>query len=183
MKIRSALAALATLISLGTIGVGLTSPAQAVETKTSGTAQVAVSGDFIKIVNDHADKCADVTNSSTTPGALIQEWDCTGATAQSFRPIDVGNGFFQLINRNSALCMVVEFSFGDRVHQKVCNSAATGQWWHWVVANSNGGLFLASGFPNQCLNLVPNTSKNGTPIVTRGCSGTNSAALWHAESA
>jgi hypothetical protein len=183
MKNRRALATLAAILSLGAIGVGLTNSAQAAETKASGTAQVALSSDFIKIVNDHAGKCADVTNSSTAPGALIQEWDCTGAAAQAFRPIDLGNGFFQLVNRNSALCMVVENPTGDRAHQQFCNSAVTGQWWRWEVANNTGALDLASGLSGQCLHLVPNTSKNGTAIATRACSSTDSANLWHAESA
>jgi hypothetical protein len=183
MRNRKVLAALAAVIGLAAIGVGLAGSAQAAETNTSGTARVAVTSDFIRIVNDHAGKCADVTDSSTAPGARIQEWSCSGATAQAFRPIDLGNGFFQLVNRNSALCMVVESSAGDRVHQQFCNSAATGQWWHWAIANNTGGLFLASGFPDQCLYLAPNTSANGTPVVTRSCSGTNSADLWHAEAA
>jgi hypothetical protein len=150
---------------------------------TSGTAQVAVTSDYMRTVNDHAGNCADVTNSSTTVVALVQEWDCAGAAAQAFRPDDLGNGFFELVNHNSSLCMAVEFSSGDRVRQQNCNSAATGQWWRWVVANNACSLFLASGFADQCLYLEPNTLKNGTPVVTRSCSGTNSANLWHAEEA
>ncbi|MFL6118001.1 RICIN domain-containing protein [Actinophytocola sp.] len=179
MKNRRVLTAVVTFISLTASGVVLADSAHAAEATTSATAQAALAGDFIQIVNDRTDKCVDVLNASTATGAVLQEFDCKGNAAQAFRPVDVGNGFFQLANGGSALCM--EAAVGDRVRQQFCNPAATGQWWRWGVANNVGALVLASGIPGLCLALVPNTIKNGAAIATIDCSGTNSADLWHAE--
>jgi hypothetical protein len=181
MKNRRILAAVAAFVSLSAGGVGLASSSQATEDQTSATAQVADFGD-LRIVNNHAHKCVDVTDAATVAGEVLQEWDCTGVSEQVFRPIDVGNGFIHLYTRrNLSLCMTVSSADVRRVYQDVCQSGVPGQWWRWEVANNTGALVLVSGFPGLCLGLIPNTSKNGTPIFIIPCSGTDSADLWHTD--
>jgi hypothetical protein len=179
MKLRMASGAVAMAVIAVLSAVGLASPAQASDGKAPSKTQSTLASDFIKVVNDRTSKCSDVTDASTSPGAPLQQWSCSGDSAQSFRPTDLGNGFFHLVNRNSALCLTVG-STNDRVRQQVCHDEFTGQMWQWQVAGSSGTLFLVSAFAGQCLTLVPNTVKNGAEIDTRFCSSTDSAKLWHA---
>jgi Ricin-type beta-trefoil lectin domain-like len=181
MKLRSAsgAVAMAVVAVLSAVGLGLASPAQASDGTAPSTIQLTLAGDFIKIVNNRTGKCADVTGASTSPGAPLQQWSCSGDNAQAFRPIDLGNGFFHLVNRNSALCLTVG-SVDDRVRQQFCQDELPGQMWQWQVANNSGTLNLFNAFAGQCLTLVPNTVNNGAAVDTRFCSGTDSAKLWHA---
>ncbi len=46
---------------------------------------VALGGGYYKFVARHSGKCLDVTGVSTADGVQLQQWTCTGGTAQSFR--------------------------------------------------------------------------------------------------
>jgi ricin-type beta-trefoil lectin protein len=179
LRIVPGVVAMAVAAVLSVVGLGLGSPAQASAGNAPSTMRLTLAGDFIQIVNDRTGKCADVTGASTSPGAPVQQWGCSGDSAQAFRPTDLGNGFFHLVNRNSALCLTVG-SVDDRVRQQVCHDSFTGQMWQWRVADIAGTLNLVNAWAGQCLTLVPNTVKNGAAIETRFCSGTDSAKLWHA---
>jgi hypothetical protein len=172
-------------IPIGLVNAG---PAQASPVKPAagtvepvgiGAAVVIQDGGFVHIVNDHADKCAEVDgNGRQNAGTLIHEWSCDGEGNQLWAPADLGNGFFQLHNGGSGFCMNVRSDL--RVDQQPCNASLSGQWWQLRTADGFGHLWLASGIAGLCLALSPNTSRNGTPVVVGDCSLT-SAKFWHFE--
>ncbi|MFL6705424.1 MAG: RICIN domain-containing protein, partial [Paraburkholderia graminis] len=50
--------------------------------------------------------CADVDSASTTPGASVISWGCSGGANQQWRPVPIGSQF-HFVNQNSGLCMDV----------------------------------------------------------------------------
>src|SRR5262249_51958151 len=52
--------------------------------------------------------CVDVNGASTDNGGNIQEWNCNGTGAQSFKAVDMGGGYFQLVNTHSGKCIQVD---------------------------------------------------------------------------
>lgn len=181
MKRGRLLATATTLAGLVVSMCALAAPAQAGTPRAphqAGTV-TAVTG-FVEIVNDHANKCVDVTDASTAIGALTQEWDCTGKNEQQWRQFDLGNGFQQMVSRNSALCLDVrggQAIEGSRVDQELCDTGRTSQGWRLQLANTTGSLWLVNRL-GMCLALSPNTSKNGTAIIIGACSDTT-AKFWH----
>ncbi|WP_329223625.1 RICIN domain-containing protein [Streptomyces sp. NBC_01485] len=180
MKSRSVLGAVVACAALVVGGGGLASPAQAAEAKAP-VAVLPMDGGFFEVVNDHADKCAEVDgNGRDRIGTLIHEWSCDGDDNQWWAPTDVGHdGFFTLTNKGSGFCMNVKANWG--VDQQPCDASKPGQWWRLQASGLAGHLQLGSGLLGECLALFPNTSANGTSIVIGDCS-TSSAKLWHFES-
>jgi glucosylceramidase len=48
---------------------------------------VALGGGWFRFVARHSGKCLDVPGQSRTNGTQLQQWDCNGTVAQSFRLI------------------------------------------------------------------------------------------------
>ena len=46
---------------------------------------VALGNGYFRFVARHSGRCLDVPGSSTANGARLQQWDCNGTGAQSFR--------------------------------------------------------------------------------------------------
>ncbi|MEW2119405.1 RICIN domain-containing protein [Streptomyces sp. NPDC005474] len=166
-------------------GGGFAGTAHAAEAKAPVAVRAAAAG-FFEIVNDHADKCAEVDgNGRERLGTLIHEWSCDGEDNQWWSPTDVGqDGFFTLTNKGSGFCMNVKDGVvfdGALVDQQNCDSTKPGQRWKLQASGLAGHLQLVSGFTGKCLALSPNTSANGTKVVVGDCS-TSSAKLWHFES-
>ena len=50
-------------------------------------------------------KVVDVTDRSTADNALLQLWSYVGGNNQQWLPVDEGNGYVHLVNRNSGKCL------------------------------------------------------------------------------
>jgi len=80
-------------------------------------------------------KCVDVINGSTAPGARLQIFHCHGSdrngAVQLFSFIDMGNGFYQVSNKNSHLCFELPNSSGadgTEIEQADCLGFGGQQW-------------------------------------------------------
>jgi glucosylceramidase len=136
---------------------------------------------YDEIRNDHANKCVGISGGSTAFGALTLEWDCSGNADQQWRLVDVGNLYWQVIDRNSGLCLDVrggQAVEGSRVDQELCDQSKPTQRWTQSVANSDTLQFWLQDGQGMCLALSPNTSANGTAIIIGYCSDTT-AKFWH----
>ena len=49
----------------------------------------------------HSGKCVDITGASTSSGANVEQWDCSGHTNQQFRFTDTGGGVYEVRPQNS----------------------------------------------------------------------------------
>src|SRR6266496_1371240 len=107
-------------------------------------------------------KCVDVINGSTAPGARLQIFHCHGSdrngAVQLFSFIDMGNGFYQVSNKNSHLCFELPNSSGadgTEIEQADCLGFGGQQWEIRVLYNAVGvgpvfGL-VNEAFPTKCL--------------------------------
>jgi hypothetical protein len=112
-------------------------------------AVVPAAGIVVSIVEDRTLECIGMPNSGTNAGLRAQEWGCNGTGAQKFTTVNLGNGFFVLVNQNSGLCLEGLGNFAAApVAQEPCNSSKPGQQWQLIpVAGDPAHLWLANGFP------------------------------------
>jgi hypothetical protein len=152
---------------------------------TTLTASAHASFDgYYEIVNDHARKCVDVAGAANSVGAVVFEWDCHNGNNQLWLPVQEGNGYFHLVERNNPFgpgqwfCLTVGGpNNGAGLYQALCDNFWNDptQMWRW---EGNGiGQWLVSAY-GKCLALSPNTSANGTSIIIDDCSDTT-AKYWH----
>ncbi|WP_233226291.1 ricin-type beta-trefoil lectin domain protein [Amycolatopsis sp. CA-126428] len=105
-------------------------------------------------------KCLDDYTASTTPGAVVDIWDCNSSPAQQWT---VGNNAVTI----NGLCLDVvgnATANGSAVDLWTCNGAGNQQW-----TVSNGTLLNpASG---RCLDIPGFTTANGTALDIWDCNG------------
>ncbi|WP_035698181.1 RICIN domain-containing protein, partial [Glycomyces tenuis] len=78
---------------LATAGLAFFNPA-------SGNAAVTP-GTWYTITSAHSGLALDIQNASTEPGAILTQWNPTGAENQQFRFIDSGGGYYRIQARHS----------------------------------------------------------------------------------
>ncbi|MCZ4125359.1 ricin-type beta-trefoil lectin domain protein [Streptomyces sp. H39-S7] len=105
-------------------------------------------------------KCLDDYTASTTPGAIVDIWDCNGSGAQKWT---VGNSSVG----NSGLCLDVvgnATANGSLVNLWTCNGAPNQQ---WTVSNGT----LVNPASGRCLDIPGSNTTNGTQLVIWDCNG------------
>ncbi|HEX8864112.1 MAG TPA: RICIN domain-containing protein [Lentzea sp.] len=160
---------LAGLVSAVTLGlVSLTAAAYASEP------------DYQILVNDRTDKCIDVAGHSAVAGGVLHEWDCghdNNSHNQHWGIRNVSGEFFTLQVHEHGFCMA-EHGLNAQLTQENCDGRSS-ELWRWAPDAAAGRLWIQS-LSGLCVALIPNTSRNGTPIGVQFCSN-NSASHWHAE--
>jgi arabinan endo-1,5-alpha-L-arabinosidase len=120
-------------------------------------------GTTFNIVARHSGECLDLTNGSSSNGALIRQWPCNGLSAQAWRLQTLNNGYFYLVNGSSGKVL-------DVVARSTADGAAIDQW------SNNGGA-------NQQFQFVPTTDgwfhiiakHSGKAVEISGCSTADGA--------
>ncbi|HEX5403605.1 MAG TPA: endo-1,4-beta-xylanase [Pseudonocardiaceae bacterium] len=117
-------------------------------------------------------RCLDVDGASTTPGTLLQIWDCSGGTNQHWTHT-AGNQL-TVYSGASTLCLDAfgqGTSPGTKVDVWSCNGQANQQW----QFNANGSVTgVQSGL---CLDVTGAGTTNGTAVQLWTCNG-NSNQRW-----
>lgn len=93
------------------------------------------------IVNRNSNRSMDVVDGSLNDGANVRQWYNNGSTAQQWRAVSVGNGFWGLIAQNSGKALEVDA-------WSTANGANIQQWnWlgnnnqQWQIIPTNGSFF------------------------------------------
>jgi hypothetical protein len=109
-----------------------------------------------------AGKCMDDYNSSTTPGATVDLWDCNGTGAQQWTVMP------DRTLRTAGLCLDVTgggTANGTHVELWTCTGAANQKW----TGGANGSLVsVAAG---KCLDDPGAATNNGSQLVIWDCNG------------
>nr|WP_277441016.1 RICIN domain-containing protein [Streptomyces sp. SPB162] len=106
----------------------------------------------------NAAKCLDDYTASTTPGAVVDLWDCNGSPAQQWT---VANGAV----RAAGLCLDViggATANGSLVNLWTCNGAGNQQ---WTVGNGT----LVNPASGRCLDIPGFATTNGTRLEIWDC--------------
>jgi hypothetical protein len=89
------------------------------------------SGSYWAIVNGQSQTCLDVNGASTSDGATVWIWSCSGATSQAWSLQDAGSGFYNIVNANSGSCLDLDNSGtapGTVIFQYHCNGGDNQKW-------------------------------------------------------
>lgn len=118
------------------------------------------------LVARHSGKCADVTSQSLWPGAQIKQYDCNGGGNQKYWFRSVGSGYYQLVVRNSSLCVQENAA---TVSQEDCSDSATGQ--QWSLTASGSYVTVKARTTGECLDVSGASTANSAAIITYTCNG------------
>lgn len=129
---------------------------------------------WFELVARHSGKCLAVQNASQTPGALTEQWTCSGGTSQLWQATPVANGAFEIVANNSGAGLDVQGS-------STANGALVQQWPYWGGANqrwllqpTSGGYYqIVSVNSGSCLDVSggPSATQDGILIQQWTCLG------------
>ncbi|WP_069770052.1 RICIN domain-containing protein [Streptomyces sp. LUP30] len=133
---------------------------------TAAGTVTGTSATYNTLVARHSGKCADVTSQSLWAGAQIKQYDCNGGNNQKYWFKSVGSGYYQLIVRNSSLCVQENTS---TVTQEDCDAARTDQ--NWSLTTSGSYVNVKSRASGKCLDVNGASTANSAAIITYACNG------------
>ncbi|WP_020125367.1 RICIN domain-containing protein [Streptomyces sp. 303MFCol5.2] len=140
------------------------SPEVTVDT-AAGTV-TGTSATYNTLIARHSGRCADVTSQSLWAGAQIKQYDCNGGNNQKYWFKSVGSGYYQLVVRNSSLCVQEN---ANSVSQENCDTAATGQ--QWSLTTSGSYVNVKSRASGECLDVNGASTANSAALITYTCNG------------
>ncbi|MFJ1968682.1 RICIN domain-containing protein [Streptomyces sp. NPDC087903] len=124
------------------------------------------SATYNTLVARHSGKCADVTSQSLWPGAVVKQYDCNGGANQKYWFRSVGSGYYQLVVRNSSLCVQEN---ANTVTQENCSATATTQ--QWSLTPTGSYVNVKSRASGECLDVNGASTANGAAVITYTCTG------------
>ncbi|MFE7169201.1 RICIN domain-containing protein [Streptomyces sp. NPDC057616] len=133
---------------------------------TAAGTVTGASATYHTLIARHSGKCADVTSQSLWQGAQIKQYDCNGGGNQKYWFRSVGSGYYQLMVRNSSLCVQENAS---TVTQENCDSSATTQ--QWSPTTSGSYVTLTSRASGECLDVSGASTANSAALITYTCNG------------
>ena len=144
-----------------------------------GTPPPVVNGSFpagtYTIVNVFSGKCVDVNAASTSPQAVVQQYDCNGTGAQSFEVIDEGNGWYKLLNTNSQLAVdVIGASTANGTHiQQYTDNGTGAQRFSISVADSSDptAMEIVNQDSGKCIDDTNWSTADRNPLQQWACTG------------
>jgi hypothetical protein len=130
----------------------------------------------LPIVAKHSGKCLDITGGpgATQDGAPAEQWECTGATNQSWTLQNDGFGRFQIIAQHSGLCLwAANGHDGTPLQQTTCNATDTKQLWVRQSAGAPGEFKFLQVSGGRCFEVDGGTQAtgNGPLIKLKLCNG------------
>lgn len=140
------------------------SPEVTIDTATGSVSGTSVT--YNTLIARNSAKCADVTSQSLWQGAQIKQYDCNGGNNQKYWFKSVGSGYYQLMVRNSSLCVQENAS---TVTQENCNASSTSQ--QWSLTTTGSYVNVKSRASGECLDVNGASTANGAAIITYTCNG------------
>ncbi|NUQ99083.1 MAG: family 43 glycosylhydrolase [Streptomyces sp.] len=133
---------------------------------TAAGTVTGTSATYNTLIARHSGKCADVTSQSLWQGAQIKQYDCNGGNNQRYWFKSLGSGYYQLVVRNSSLCVQENAS---TVTQENCSSSSTTQ--QWSLTTSGSYVNVKSRASGQCLDVSGASTADSAAIITYTCNG------------
>ncbi|MEU9287706.1 RICIN domain-containing protein [Streptomyces sp. NPDC048275] len=140
------------------------SPEVTVDT-AAGTV-TGTSATYNTLIAAHSAKCADVTSQSLWPGAQIKQYDCNGGNNQKYWFKPIGGGYYQLVVRNSSLCVQEN---ANTVSQENCGGTPTSQ--QWSLTTTGSYVNIKSRSTGECLDVNGASTANSAALITYTCNG------------
>ncbi|MFD9394495.1 RICIN domain-containing protein [Streptomyces sp. NPDC060000] len=133
---------------------------------TAAGTVTGTSATYNTLVARHSGRCADVTSQSLWAGAQIKQYDCNGGDNQRYWFRSVGAGYYQLVVRNSSLCLREN---ANTVSQENCDATATTQ--QWSLTTSGSYVNIKARASGECLDVNGASTANSAAVITYTCNG------------
>jgi len=116
-----------------------------------------------RLVVQHSNKAAEITNSSTTAGAVLRQWSVTNATNQQFDFLDSGGGYYRIRARHSGLVLqVAGTSTGADITQQPDTNTTSQQW--QVIDRGSGVISLVNRQSGLAMDVWEVSNADGARI-------------------
>jgi Ricin-type beta-trefoil lectin domain len=147
-----------TATSVGSASCGLRYWFSATQKKYTGTTT---------LVAAHSNKCVNVTAASTSNGANIQQYQCTGGDNTMFTLESQANGSYRLKAKHSGKCMrVTTNQAGANVDQNACDTSTSQQ---FDLIPVNGKFQLKNRSGGMCLDVAGVSTANNANVQVWNC--------------
>lgn len=126
----------------------------------------------------HSSKCLDVQGASTSSGAALIQWACSGSSNQQWSFEDAGGGWSRLKAGHSGLCLDLSSQStanGTTLVQASCNGNTSQQ---WATEDMGSGYFrIKSRFSGLCVDVNAASTTDGASVIQWAC-GTGNNQQW-----
>ncbi|MFJ4691394.1 RICIN domain-containing protein [Streptomyces sp. NPDC088766] len=133
---------------------------------TAAGTVTGTSATYHTLIARHSARCADVTGQSLWQGAQIKQYECNGGGNQKYWFKPVGSGYYQLVVRNSSLCVREN---ANTVTQEDCDATATAQ--QWLLTASGNYVNVRSRASGECLDVNGASTADSAAVITYICNG------------
>ncbi|MGQ3053680.1 MAG: RICIN domain-containing protein [Roseateles sp.] len=126
----------------------------------------------------HSSKCLDVLGASSSAGATVIQWACSGGTNQQWSFEDAGSGWSRVKVAHSGQCLDLasqSTANGVAVVQASCNGNTSQQ---WATEDMGGGYFrIKSRYSGLCVDVNAASTSDGASVIQWAC-GTGNNQQW-----
>lgn len=138
----------------------------------TGDASGITPGQAYTLTSVPSGKCLDAGRGDQWDAPNVQQWQCTDAPRQDWRPTATADGRFTLTNVRSGLCLEVpggSTTPGTAVQQTTCNGSEQQK---WQPVNIGPGVYnLVTGHSAQCLDVDAGSPLDGAKVQQWTCNG------------
>ncbi len=127
--------------------------------------------------NTHSNMAMEVYHSATNWGATVDQWPYNGSYTQWWMRLDLGGGYYRLINSNSGLCLGVSggsYNQGAAIVQWACNDHPDQNWyWGFTGLYHNGWPVynIINSHSGMCVDVPYSSTTAGTALWQYKCNG------------
>ena len=137
---------------------------------------------YFTITNQGSGKVLDVTGYSKVNGTLVQQWTWLGGLNQQWQFVPLGNGNYQILNRNSGKTLDAtdptdtSTPNGTLIQQYDFLGLPNQQW--QLIPSGNGYYEIANASSGKALDVIGMSTLNGAGIQLYTYAGTENQQ-WH----
>jgi hypothetical protein len=139
----------------------------------------ATFGGLVTLTSVNSKKCLEVTNGSSTDGALTQQWSCNNSARQKWRIETVASGGYEVVSLSSGKCLDVSdvsTNDGASIQQWSCANGNNQRW--RIEPMDNNAFRLVALHSNKCLDVSGVSTADGAAIHQWGCHDGNNQKWW-----
>jgi hypothetical protein len=122
------------------------------------------------IVAANSGQCLSISGASSSSGAKVVQYPCTGLTSQSWRLVPVGS-YYHVVVESTGMCLNIpgnNTTQGTQLIQWPCQWAGTLND-QWSLVPTGNAYQLVSRFDNECVNIYGNSQSSGAAVIQWRC--------------
>jgi GH18 family chitinase len=129
--------------------------------------------------NGTSNKCLDNTGGSLTNDTQMVQWTCGSANSnQKWKFVDVGGGYYHIINQTSGMCLDNGGSTTDNTYIEQYN-CVTSQNLEWSLVDLGSSNYqIKSHKSGKCIDDAGGSTADGNKMVQYTCSTANNNQKW-----